>query len=169
MVREAGPTGVSASLEDYLEAIYWLQTDHAVARAKEIALRLEVTKSSVTTALRQLNADGLVNYDPYNYITLTPSGRGIAERVIRRHTALYHFLHRVLGVDAAQADASACMLEHAVADEVLERLEAFMAFADERKPDFSAWLRARAAENAEEHQLPLNPPFSEGETGSGKD
>jgi DtxR family Mn-dependent transcriptional regulator len=82
---------LSASLEDYLEAIFHISSHKQAAKAKDIAERLHVRASSVTGALRQLAERGLVNYAPYDLITLTATGRKAAESVVQRHAALRTF------------------------------------------------------------------------------
>ena len=62
---------LSSNMEDYLEAIYHISSKKQAARAKDISDRLKVNKSSVTGALRSLSEKGLVNYAPYDLITLT--------------------------------------------------------------------------------------------------
>jgi len=113
---------LTASLEDYLEAIFCLVQERRVARAKEIAARLNVSMSSVTGALHSLSARGLVNHEPYSHVTLTEEGRRAAERVVSRHNALCRFLTDVLGVNEVRAEESACRMEHVVDAEVLARL-----------------------------------------------
>jgi DtxR family Mn-dependent transcriptional regulator len=144
MVKDKTPTGVSASQEDYLEAIYWLAREHKVARSRDISTRLQVAKSSVTTALKQLNSDGHINYDPYSFVTLTESGNAIARNVIRRHRVLKAFLYTILGLDVEQADRFACAIEHTIDDDILLKLEAFMEFANTEKPNLSEWIKDRA-------------------------
>ena len=73
------PAYLSASLEDYLEAIFHLSAQSKVARSKDIAELLEVSRSSVTGALKTLSEKGLVNYKPYGFITLTDIGRAEAQ------------------------------------------------------------------------------------------
>jgi len=90
---------LSESLEDYLEAILRLETDHKVARQKEIAEVLKIQRGSVTSALKVLAGKGLVNYEPYSYVTLTPKGRKIAREIERRHNVIKDFLFRVLRID----------------------------------------------------------------------
>ena len=74
---------LSASLEDYLEAIFHLVAEEQVARARDIAKRLKVGQSSVTGALHALAEKGLVNYAPYEVITLTHKGEAAAREVVR--------------------------------------------------------------------------------------
>lgn len=135
-------SGVSASQEDYLEAILQLTEENRVARSKEIAETLNVTKASVTGALRQLKANGLVNHSPYSYITLTDEGARIAREVTRRHKILADFLFRVLGLDEKSADENACRIEHAIDQDVLDRLIEFVAYLDSDNPDVHQWLAA---------------------------
>ena len=113
---------LTASQEDYLEAIYNIVADKMAARAKDIAEYLAVRASSVTGALRTLSAMGLVNYAPYDLITLTEEGHTAAEEIVRRHKALENFLVNVLGVDAREADEAACKMEHSVPKAIVERL-----------------------------------------------
>ena len=87
---------LSDSLEDYMEAIFHIEVKKHAARAKDIAERLQVSNSSVTGALRLLSDKGLVNYAPYDIITLTPKGKEIAQNVVRRHKALLDFFVKIL-------------------------------------------------------------------------
>jgi DtxR family Mn-dependent transcriptional regulator len=119
---------LSASLEDYLEAIYQISRDKSAARSKDIAERLGVSRSSVTGALHSLAERKLVNYTPYDIITLTPAGETIAARITSRHTLLCDFFARVLGVDAAEAEESACKMEHALSENIFDRLAQFVDF-----------------------------------------
>jgi len=122
---------LSASLEDYLEAIFHIVEDKQAVRAKDISRRMSVNSSSVTGALHAMAERGLVNYEPYEVITLTPEGEAAARDVIQRHEGLRDFLIEILGVDAVQADEAACRMEHAMSHEILERLDQFVEFVAE--------------------------------------
>jgi len=122
---------LSASLEDYLEAIFHIVEDKQAVRAKEISRRMSVNRSSVTGALHAMAERGLVNYEPYNVITLTREGEAVARDVIQRHEGLRDFFIEILGVDAAQADEAACRMEHAVSHKILRRLVRFMKFVND--------------------------------------
>lgn len=119
---------LSASQEDYLEAIFHIVERKHAARAKDIVERLGVHNSSVTQALRALAEKGLVNYAPYDLVTLTEEGRRKATDVVHRHRAVRRFLVEVLGISPELAEADACRLEHAISGEVLSRLGDLMAF-----------------------------------------
>ncbi|MCB9481256.1 MAG: metal-dependent transcriptional regulator [Desulfobacteraceae bacterium] len=119
---------LSASLEDYLEAIYRVVCEKQAARAKDIASRLKVNNSSVTGALRTLSEKGLVNYAPYDLITLTQSGNEIAKDIIRRHHALKNFFIKILCINEDTAEEAACKMEHDVPKEILDKLILFVDF-----------------------------------------
>lgn len=124
----ANQNSVSASLEDYLEAIYHTARAKGAARAKDIVQAMGVNNSSVTQALRLLAEKKLVNYAPYEVITLTGEGEKIALDVVHRHETLRAFLRKVLGLPAAAADAEACRMEHATSRTVLDRLVKFVEY-----------------------------------------
>jgi DtxR family Mn-dependent transcriptional regulator len=126
----AKKTAMTASQEDYLETIYHIAAEKQAARAKDIAKVMKVKASSVTGALRLLADKGLVNYAPYDVITLTPEGKELAEEVVRRHEVLDDFFSRILGVEASVAEAAACEMEHALPQSVLDRLIEFVQFLD---------------------------------------
>jgi DtxR family Mn-dependent transcriptional regulator len=119
---------LSASLEDYIEAIYHIITKKQVARSKDIATCLNVSRASVTEALRTLSKKRLINYAPYEPITLTPLGETTAEDVIFRHDALKRFFIEVLAIDPKIAEVGACKVEHAAPPEVIQRMIAFIDF-----------------------------------------
>ena len=131
---------LSRSLEDYLEAILVLVRRGRVARVRDIAKTLEVGMPAVSSALKSLAKRELVNYDPYQVITLTDRGRELAEEVSRRHHVLRRFLVEVLGMDAASAEANACRMEHAVDADLLERLERLDEFVHRCPRAGTAWI-----------------------------
>ncbi|HRU04911.1 MAG TPA: metal-dependent transcriptional regulator [Candidatus Brocadiia bacterium] len=132
---------LSASLEDYLEAIYRLVEERKVARVTSIATRLKVHKSSVTGALRALAGRGLVNYQPYGLVTLTEEGVVAARDIVRRHEALSGFFTCVLGLDEMEAETAACRMEHAVPRRVTDRLIHFGEFLSESEADDGATVK----------------------------
>lgn len=121
---------LSSSLEDYLEAIYHLERRHKSARATDIARRLDVAGASVTGALQALARRKLVNYQPYQDITLTAEGRRLATEVVSRHQALHSFFVDVLDVEEEMAQQAACRMEHALPQPILKRLRGFVDYLD---------------------------------------
>jgi len=123
---------LSASLEDYLEAIYHIVQKKQAARAKDIVQRLGVKNSSVTGAMRALAGKGLINYAPHDVITLTAEGRRVSEGVVRRHEALRDFFVKILSLEMELADTAACSMEHALPAKILVRLIRFVKFVESR-------------------------------------
>jgi len=132
-------------MEDYLEVILALSAEGGVARARDIASAMKVSRPSVTGALRQLAGHGLVNYKPYELITLTPEGADAARRVSRRHDILLRFLREVLSVGKEIAERDACRIEHGLSRETADRLVAFMEFLEERPRFASDWTNGQRA------------------------
>ena len=116
---------LTAVLEDYLEAIFNLCRFNQAARSRDIAESLNVHKSTVTAALKSLGQMKLINYAPYEAVTLTAEGRRLAEDVAIRHSALRDFFVNVLKVDRDTAETAACGMEHAIPREIVEKLAAF--------------------------------------------
>ena len=127
---------LSASLEDYLEAILLLERSSRVARVSEIAGQLGVSRPSVTGALKSLSARRLVTHAPYGHVTLTVEGASIAAEVERRHLAIRDFLIGVLGIPGDRAEATACKMEHVLEPEILAY---FVEFAEGRSHDGGEW------------------------------
>ena len=113
---------LTASRKNHLEAIYHISAAKMAARAKDISKCIGVRASSVTGALRTLGSMGLINYAPYDLITLTEEGRVVAEEIVRRHEALEQFLVKVLGVKSKEANEAACRMEHSVPKAIVVRL-----------------------------------------------
>jgi len=119
---------LSASLEDYLEAIFNLADAAGSARSKDIAELLGVARSSVTGALQLLREKGLAHYEPYGSVTLTQRGRVTAREVARKHEILASFFVDVLGVERDAAQLAACQAEHALGPEIIGQLLSFIQY-----------------------------------------
>lgn len=132
--------GLSANMEDYLEAIYNVVQKNGAALPRDIGNILDVGRSSVSGALKTLRSKGLIRHESYGVITLTERGEVIAREVNRRHEALKEFFVRILNIDDDLADRTACSLEHTVGDKVMARLVGFVKYSDNCDPDVSSWL-----------------------------
>jgi DtxR family Mn-dependent transcriptional regulator len=124
---QGGGEDLSASQEDYLEAILQLERSARVARVSDIASQLKVSRPSVTGALKSLVGRGLVSHARYGHATLTEEGVRIALEVERRHVAIRDFLTDVLDIDEERAEVTACRLEHVLEPEVLAH---FVSYAE---------------------------------------
>jgi DtxR family Mn-dependent transcriptional regulator len=118
-------TTLSRSVEDYLKVIYALTERSSHAATTDIAERLVLTPASVTGMVKRLAESGHLEHEPYRGARLTEQGRLAALAVLRRHRILETYLIRKLGYDWANVHEEAERLEHAVSDDLVER----MAFA----------------------------------------
>ncbi len=130
---------LSSAMEDYLEAIYHLEKEKRIARVRDIAKRLDVKMSSVSSALKSLSSRGLITYDPHQYITLTDRGLETAQEIVRRHEIIRSFLIRVLNVEEPVAEDNACRLEHHLDPAVTDRLVHFLEFIEMCPLDQTRW------------------------------
>jgi DtxR family Mn-dependent transcriptional regulator len=144
---------LSASLEDYIEVIYNLIAEKSFARSKDIGARLSVSGASVTEALRSLASKGLINYAPYEAITLTARGRRAALDVVRRHDALKRFFVEVLDIEQDLAEQGACRVEHAAPQPIIDRMINFINYLESRPEEsrelirnFSSFCRSDTSE-----------------------
>ena len=131
---------LTSTLEDYLTTVYRLEREKRVARPRDIGRRQKVAKSTVTSALKSLAGKGLVNYEPYEAVTLTTKGKRQAETLIIRNRVLRDFLEDVLGLSPEEALSTACGMEHALDPKAVERLVCFLAFMKHRDQDGPQWL-----------------------------
>ena len=131
-------TEITERTEDYLEAIHNIMGKKGYARVKDVSDVLGVALSSVTEMFQKLSDAGYINYEKYSGVTLTESGRKIAQDTKKRHTILKEFL-MILGIDFAIADSDACKIEHVVTPETLERLTKFVEFVGESE-EGPLWL-----------------------------
>lgn len=118
--RESELTG---SVEDYLKAIYELESHTGQAAAtNDIADRLAIAPPSVSGMLRRLATLELLTYERYKGVTLTASGRRAALRMLRRHRIIETYLAHVLSYPWDRVHAEAERLEHAASDELIDRM-----------------------------------------------
>lgn len=116
---------MTKALEDYIEAIHVLIIEKGAAHVRDVAESLGVKKPSVVKAIFELKRLGLVEQEPYGEIRLTPSGRRSAKSVYDRHKLLKGFLEG-LGVSTANAESDACLMEHVLSRETLDRIREYV-------------------------------------------
>ncbi|MBD3161332.1 MAG: metal-dependent transcriptional regulator [Candidatus Eisenbacteria bacterium] len=121
---------LSESQEMYLKTIQQIVETKGAARVRDIAEKMKVGYPSVTGALKALSERGLVNYAPYDVVTLTERGERTALDILRRHAVLRRFLVEVLSIDGKEADQTACRMEHVVSKKVLGRLVDYLHYME---------------------------------------
>lgn len=109
------------SMENYLETILILKDKLPVVRSVDIANELGFKKSSISVAMKNLREKKYIEVDQYGYITLTESGREIADMIYERHRLLSAWLVR-LGVPPEIADEDACRMEHVISRESFDAI-----------------------------------------------
>lgn len=127
-MKKETPFQLTASLEDYLEAIMFLSDadEHGHAHTRDIAKQLNVKMPSVTNALGILCRNGYINYDTNYPVTLTELGQQSAKRIMRRHQLLARFLKEILLLDNDYASEVACRMEHVATEDIMKRMETFI-------------------------------------------
>ena len=128
MVKQEAQREQTARMEDYLEAIAKLGEGRKAVRVKQISEMLGVRMPSVTSALKKLSEEELVEHERYGHIKLTPEGDKVAGEVLRRHKALTRFFVQALGIDRETAEEDACKIEHVISPLSMERLAKFVEF-----------------------------------------
>ena len=116
---------MTKSLEDYIEAIYVLIRKEGAARVRDVAAELHVKMPSVVKAMAELKKLELVTQEPYGDIELTAKGRRVANSVLTRHNILKAFLVK-LGVTEQVADNNACLMEHILSAQTMDRIRDFL-------------------------------------------
>ena len=115
---------LSASVEDYLKAIYGLTREQARTSTNEIAEQMVVTPASVTGMIQRLAMmdPPLVDYQKHRGVSLSAEGEHIALEVVRHHRLLEAFLHEKLGYAWDEVHDEADRLEHVISEELEERI-----------------------------------------------
>ncbi len=112
-------------MEDYLETILILSKRMPAVRSVDIATEMNFKKSSISVAMKNLRAQEYITVSEQGYISLTESGRKIAEMIYERHQVLSEWLIR-LGVDEKTATEDACRIEHDISPESFAAIKGFI-------------------------------------------
>jgi DtxR family Mn-dependent transcriptional regulator len=117
----------SSTVENYLKAIYAgaaaLGDGQRLLPMGQLAAAVGVTPGTATTMVKTLAESGLVDYEPYAGVALTAAGQKLAALVLRRHRLIELFLVRVMGYSWDEVHDEAELLEHAVSDRLIDRID----------------------------------------------
>jgi len=116
----------TTSEENYLKAIFHLQTQNEIVTTTALATKLDTKPASVTDMMKKLNAKKLLNYKPYYGFSLSQEGKKIALHVIRRHRLWEYFLSEKLKFDWNEIHNLAEELEHINNKKLIERLDEYL-------------------------------------------
>ena len=115
---------LTSSMEDYLEMICRLRKENEVVRISELAEKLNVRPSSASKMVNNLKLAGLVSFERYGYIKLTPKGETVGEYLLYRHRVLNDFLCLVNGTEDETEQVE--KIEHFLSRETVENIKKFM-------------------------------------------
>ena len=113
---------ISQSIEDYLKAIYVLETEGEGASTNNIAEALNISSASVTNMLKRLAVMKLIEHKSYKGATLTDSGRKVALEVVRHHRLLELYLKEMMGYSWDEVHAEAEKLEHHISEQFEDKI-----------------------------------------------
>jgi DtxR family Mn-dependent transcriptional regulator len=117
----------SQTVENYLKTIYLAQIaapdQSALVPMGQLASALGVVPGTATTMMKTLAESGLVHYEPYMGVRLTPAGTKLASLVLRRHRLIELFLVKVLNMSWTDVHDEAERLEHAVSERLIDRID----------------------------------------------
>ncbi len=130
------------SLGRYVLVIYELISEEGVARSKDIARLVGVSRPSVTGALQKLARSNLIEYEPYGNVKLTNAGIKSARSLLLKHRATFDFLTHVLGVSDTRSDAVAAEIEQHLPGDVLCRLVQFTKWYNDNESFQFKWSAA---------------------------
>ena len=117
----------SSTVENYLKAVYQgcavLSPPARLLPMGQLAASLGVAPGTATTMVKTLAESGLVEYEPYVGVCLTPSGCKLAALVLRRHRLVELFLVQVMGYSWDDVHEEAEHLEHVVSERLIDRID----------------------------------------------
>ena len=160
------------SVEDYIETIYFLAfpigeyhpaTKGAPTLAVRVADMLGVSRASAGEMLKRLEAEGLVERGEQKEAILTPKGRDLAERVVRRHRLIERLLTDFMGYTPAESHVQADLLGDTFTDEMIERISEKLGNPDRCPHGWPVDTTFEQAENKELKALAELEPGSRAE------
>ena len=117
---------LSSGLEDYLECIYNNIQNKGSVKAIDISRELNVSRASVTDALKRLASKGYINYERYGKINLLDTGIEKSQTVIEKHQILTTFFEKILKLSKKEATENACRIEHVITENAFTQLKRFL-------------------------------------------
>ena len=117
---------LSSGLEDYLECIYNNIQNKGSVKAIDISRELNVSRASVTDALKRLASKGYISYERYGKINLLDTGIEKSQTVIEKHQILTTFFEKILKLSNKEATENACRIEHVITENAFTQLKRFL-------------------------------------------
>jgi len=145
---------LTGTAQDYLKTIYCLEKETGGVSVSKLAQAMGVSLPSVTSMVKKLAARKLLDYTPYLSITLTSGGEKRALELVRHHRLLESYLQKALGVGLDRLHEEADRLEHAISEDLEERMDLFLgrpAFDPHGSPipNAEGWIEKRSLVSAD--------------------
>lgn len=122
MMARRDPAGTSQSVEDFLKAVYNLQSERERVSTNALAEALNISAPAVTDMAQRLVDEGTVDYRKYRGVRLTNEGERVALQMLRRHRLIEAYLVQDLGYQLHEVHDEAEALEHTVSDRFVEAI-----------------------------------------------
>jgi len=119
---------VSASIEDYIKAIFKAYSETGTVSTQDVATRVKVSAPAVSKMLKRLVELRLIDHNPYHGVVLTHAGEKMALEIIRHHRLLERYLVEALGYEWDEVHAEAERLEHHISEEFEDRIDTLLGF-----------------------------------------
>ena len=150
-------TSVSPRLEDYLEALFVLETAGNKQTVTALAENLKLTKGTIATVIKKMADQDLVLHEAYGAIRLTPKGRLIGWQVYMKHEKLTAFFQDFLGQGEKSSEEMACLIEHHLDGAAANRFFNLIDFLQQEHFEKKEWMRdlVLSLENAVRLPVPL--------------
>ncbi len=117
---------ISKALQEYIKTMYVLKKQNGNIRVTDIADKMNCSKPSVNKALNNLKTTGLVHYETYGTIELTPDGEELAKKLLEAYDIVYLFLKDVLNLQADEAKNEAEKIKSAISDNTINSLAKYV-------------------------------------------
>ena len=150
-------TAVTSRLEDYLEALFLLETTGNKQTVTALAENLKLTKGTIATVVKKMAEQKLVSHETYGAVCLTPKGRKIGWQVYMKHERLTSFFHDFLGQDKKHSEEIACLIEHHLDGAAANRFFNLIHFLQHAQTEKRGWMKDLflSLENAVRLPMPL--------------
>jgi len=120
------------SAEDYLEAILIIRGRNGNTRSIDVAHELNVSKPSVSVAMKKLKERNWIEIDENGLITFTDDGEKLAKKVYDKHRLLTKVLV-MIGLDESEAAEEACLIEHVISDKTYKCINKYYKQASKKE------------------------------------
>ncbi len=117
---------LTRGLKKYLKVISDIEAEKGVVRVKEIADRLGVSMSSVSTSLKKLSSMGFIDYEKHFFVKFTFKGKSLADKFHYNSKILYRFFVEVLKIDDVTAKKQSDEICIDVFDIIVQRIETYL-------------------------------------------